>query len=158
MRQTLAAVALTTLLAVPQFALAQSRTPAPHQATRAPTAKATVEIMVVHATNSSYVDPKLQKVMRNLKSTRYTGFKLLSEDTAKLAAGGDASVSMVGNRRLKVTLVDRTATAAKVRIRLFKESNKVLDTTMTIPNGKYVMIAGPNHKDGKLVIPVGVSL
>ena len=156
LRRTLAVLGLVTMLAVPQVALAQTRT-APVEA-QAPASKATIEVMVVHATDDDYVDPRLDKVMRNLKSTPFTGFKLLSNDSARLSEGGDTQVNMVGNRRLKVTLVDKTASAAKVRIRMFKEGDKVLDTTMNIPNGKYVMIAGPKHKGGKLVIPVGVSL
>lgn len=158
MRRTLAALGLMAMLAVPQVALAQTRTAPDVEVANAPTAKATIEVMVVHATNEEYVDPRLQKVMRNLKSTRYTGFKLLSDDTARLSVGGDTTVSMVGNRRLKVTLVEKIDGSAKVRIRMFKDDEKVLDTTMSIPDGKYVMIAGPNHKEGKLVIPVGVTL
>lgn len=156
MRRTLAVLGLMTMLAVPQVSLAQSRT-APVEA-QAPTSKATVEVMVVHATNSNQVDPRLDKVMRNLKSTPYTGFELLSSDSARLSEGGETTVNMVGNRRLKVSLVEATASSAKVRIRVIKDGDKILDTTMNIPNGKYVMIAGPKHKDGKLVIPVGVSL
>lgn len=158
LRRTLLAVGFATALVVPQAALAQSRGTAPVEAARAPVGKANVEVMVVHATDGDHVDPRLQKVMQNLKSTRFTGFDLISDDELKLSVGGDGTVTMPGNRRLKVTLVEKAATSAKVRIRMFKEGEKVLDTTVTIPDGKYIMIAGPRHKEGKLVIPVGVTL
>ena len=156
LRRTLMAVGLAAAMVLPQTALAQSRT-AP-TAQRAPVGKANVEVMVVHATDGDYVDPRLEKIMKNLKSTRFTGFKLLQSESSRLSIGGDNSVSIAGNRRLKLTLVEKNASTAKVRIRMFKEGNKVLDTTVNIPNGKYIMIAGPKHKDGKLVIPVGVNL
>lgn len=157
LRRTLTMIGLAAALAVPQAALAQSRTPAQPTAQRAPAGKATVEVMVVHATDDTYVDPALRDVMQNLKSTRFTGFKLLSRDATRLSTGGDSTVNMPGNRRLKVTLVEKLPNAAKVRIRMFKEGDKVLDTTVSIPNGKFMMIAGPNYKGGKLVIPVGVT-
>ena len=40
---------------------------------------------------------------------------------------------------------------------MIKEGNKVLDTTVNIPKGRYFMIAGPRYQGGKLIIPVGVD-
>ena len=158
LRNWMTVFGLATALAAPVApAMAQSRT-APSAAQKAPAAgKVDLEVMVVHATNDKYVDPKLNPVMQNLRHTKYTGFKLLSTENARLATGGDTSISLVGNRRLKVQLVSRTAQQAKVRIRMFKEGNKVLDTTVSIPRGRYFMIAGPKYKDGALILPVGVD-
>lgn len=146
---------LAALLAfgAPTAAFAQTRE-APVEALAA--ARADVEVMVVHATNDGQVDPRLEKILRPLQSTRFTGFKLLTVEETKLTPGTDTMFTIVGDRRLKVELIELLDTTAKVRIRMFKEGEKVLDTTMTIPQGKYVMLAGPNHKDGKLVIPIGV--
>lgn len=140
-------------LGTPAIAIAQTRE-APIEALVA--ARADVEIMVVHATNDGEVDPRLEKILRPLQSTRFTGFKLLTVEETKLVPGTDTTLTIVGDRRLKVELIELLDTTAKVRIRMFKEGEKVLDTTMTIPQGKYVMLAGPNYKEGKLVIPIGV--
>lgn len=148
-----AILALVLGLAAPAVAVAQSRE-APIEAQAA--ARADVEVMVVHATNDGVVDPRLEKILRPLQSTRFTGFKLLTVEEARLVPGTDTTLTIVGDRRLKVELIELLDTTAKVRIRMFKEGEKVLDTTMTIPQGKYVMLAGPNYKDGKLVIPIGV--
>lgn len=157
LRRTLMAMGLAAAMVMPQVAAAQ--TPSAPTEERAPVGKATVEVMVVHATSDEYVDPRLEKIMKNLKSTRFTGFKLLQSEATRLSVGGDSTVNIAGNRRLKVTLVEKSTSTAKVRIRMLnKDGDKVLDTTVSIPDGKYIMIAGPPYKEGKLVIPVGVTL
>jgi hypothetical protein len=145
-------------LATPDVAMAQSRE-APAQSAPAPAAagKVTVEVMVVHATEAGAVDPKLKDVVANLKHTNFKGFKLLDTQTSRLAPGGDTTISLVGNRRMRITVLSRDQRQAKLRIRMFKEGNKVLDTTVTIPKGRYFMIAGPKHKGGKLILPVGID-
>ena len=157
-RRCVAMFGLATALAAPVVpALAQSRPAAPPAEAAPASGKVDVEVMVIHANNDAYVDPKLDPVMQNLRHTRYTGFKLLSTENAKLSPGGDTTISLVGGRRLKIQLVSRDQQQAKVRIRMFKEGDKVLDTTVSIPRGRYFMIAGPKYKDGALILPVGVD-
>jgi len=153
---TALALAGSLAMATPTNALAQSR-PAPAQKAPAAQGKVDVEVMVIHATETGTVDPKLRDVQSNLSHMNFEGFKLLDTQSAKLAAGGDTVVNLVGNRRLRVTVLSKDARQAKVRIRMIKEGNKVLDTTVSIPKGRYFMIAGPRYKGGKLIIPVGVD-
>lgn len=119
--------------------------------------KVTLNVRVVHATNSGKVDPQLQDVMKQLKFTRYTGFKLLNTNRAQLAVGGETMFQIAGGRRLKVQLVDRTPEFARVRIRMLKGNERVLDTTVKIYPNRSFIIAGPSFQGGKLVLPVAVS-
>ena len=142
-------------LAAPSTALAQNRD-APTQ--RAPVSgKVSIEVLVVHATDTGSVDPKLKDVRANLSHTNFKGFKLLKTETARLSAGGNTSLTLVGNLRMKVTVLSRNQSQAKVRIVLLKEGDRILDTTVTIPKGKYIMIGGPRYKGGKVILPVGVD-
>lgn len=152
----LAALALLVLL-TPLTALAQSdgKGKAPTEQAQG---KVDLEVRVVRASHGKSVDAELRPLMKQLTFTRFTGFELLAHYPASLAVGGDATFSLVGDRKLKVNLIERDAKRAKIRIRLFNsKKEKVLDTTVSIPRGKSFVIGGPKLKDGALVLPVTVS-
>jgi len=144
---------------VPDVAMAQARRPAPGQPTKAPVPnRVGVEVMVVHATQKeTKVDPRLKDIMRQLRFTNFKGFKLLQEQDSVLTDGNDTTVSVAGGRKLKVRLLSHNASQAKVQIRMFKEGNKVLDTTVSIKRGMAFLIAGPNFQGGKLILPITVD-
>jgi hypothetical protein len=151
--------ALTTAAA--PAALAQSR-PKPElpgkSARDQPVAgKVQVEVMIVHATNSGKVDPRLEDLKRQLNFTRYSGFELLSAHPASLAVGASNTVTVEGGRKLKVTLIERNAESAKVRISLSKNNETKLDTTVRIHRDRVFTVAGPKYQDGVLIFPVSVE-
>lgn len=157
----LGALVSSMALAVPTDASAQTRrAPAAQTAQSRPAAvgKVEVEVLVVHATDNGQVDPQLVNLMQNFKRAGYTGFDLMSTEKASLATGKETVISLPGERRLRVTVLERTATQAKVRLRIMKDGNKILDTTVSIPDGRYFMIAGPKYKGGALILPVRVKL
>jgi len=144
---------------IPDTAHAQQRRPAPGAPTKAPVPnRVGVEVMVVHATkDETRVDPRLKDVMRQLRFTNFKGFKLLQEHDAVLTDGADTSVSVVGGRKLRVRLLSHNASQAKVQIRMMKDGNKILDTTVTIKRGMAFLIGGPNYQGGKLILPITVN-
>lgn len=159
---TVGGLALVGALGTMSPALAQ--TPAggtravPTKSTERPVVgRAQVELQVVHATNNStHVDPKLRSLVNNFRFTRLSGFELLSSHPASLAVGQETTVTVAGGRRVKLELLDRNDTEAKVRVRMLDDKGVMLDTTVSIHRNRSFIIAGPNHKDGKLILPVTV--
>ncbi len=145
--------------ALPDTAFAQERRAAPGAPAKAPVPnRIAVEVMVVHATqNAKAVDPKLKDVMRQLRFTNFKGFELLQEHDATLTDGGDTSVSVEGGRKLRVRLLSHNGSQAKVQIRMMKDGNKILDTTVSIRRGMTFLIGGPNYRGGKLILPITVN-
>lgn len=142
----------------PDVAIAQGSRAQAAQPVRATANRVGVEIMVVHATTSPKpVDPRLKDIMKQLQFTNFKGFKLLNEQDAQLADGGDVAVNVAGGRKLKVQLLSHNDASAKLRIRMFKEGNKILDTTVNIRRNKAFLIGGPNFQGGKLVLPITVK-
>ena len=121
------------------------------------TGKVQVDVMVVHATNSGQVDPRLQDLQRQLDHTRYTGFEVLSTSSEDLGQGQVANVTVVGGRKVKVRLIERTERQARVRIELYKGNEKKLDTTVSIPRGRTFLVAGPKYEEGVLIFPITVT-
>ena len=138
----------------PDVADAQSRRPVPTQPTKRPVPnRVNVEVMVVHATSTeARVDPRLKEIQKLPQFTRFKGFKLLTQQPAQLADGADTTVNVAGNRKLKVHLLSHNATEAKLRIRMLKEGNKILDTTVSVKRNRAFLIAGPKYQGGNLIL------
>lgn len=168
MRFLIAAALLGTASMADAFA--QSRPPGPARPTTptvlaetpeaAPASgKVEIELLVVHATNNGQVDPRLagRGLVENLTFTKFSGFSVLESFEAKVGPGQDASFSIVGGRKVAVTLIDRDSHDAKVRVLMYNQTGKVMDTTVSIHRNRAFIIAGPDHNGGKLVLPLTVS-
>ena len=108
----LGALVSSMALVVPTDASAQTRrapaaqTAPAAQSRTAAVGKVEVEVLVVHATDNGQVDPQLANLMQNFKRAGYTGFKLMSTEKASLAAGKETVISLPGERRLRVTVIE----------------------------------------------------
>lgn len=119
--------------------------------------KVSVEMMVIYAHNEdNRVDPALRGVMQQLKNFRFSGYKLLENHPTQLAVGQETSFALPGGRKIKMELLDRDDQQARIRIRMFSGSDKVLDTTVSIHRNRSFMIGGPSYEAGKLILPVSV--
>lgn len=151
-----ALVAATLALGLaPVDAVAQPAPPRKSAPAARATQSVTVELLVVHATNAhSNVDASLKPVERHFKFLNYTGFSRLDRHSESLAIGDQTSVSVVGGREMKITLIDVNDTAAKLRVQLFKNTSKLLDTTVSIHRNRAFIVGGPQHDGGVLVFPL----
>ena len=127
------------------------RSPAPK------TGKIEVSVRVVHATDEGEVDTRLESLKRQFEIMRFRGFKLLSHDREEISDGQSMTVNMVGGNKVRIKLIDRTNAQARVRIELFRDNDKRLDTTVRIPRNRIFLVGGPKHDEGVLVFPITVS-
>ena len=119
--------------------------------------RVSVEVMMVHATDGGPVHPDLKPLMQQLRFTRYTGFNLLNRLPSQMVVGGSESFTLVGGRKLKIDLISKDDKKAKLRVRLFSEREKVLDTTISVHRNRSFIIGGPKYKGGALVLPLTVK-
>ena len=120
--------------------------------------KVDVDLMVVYAHNEdNRVDAELTPVMQNLRFLRFSGFTLQDRFSDALGVNQEATWSIVGGRKMKVKLLSRDDKQAKVRVRMFKGEEKVLDTTVSIHRDKSFMLGGPKHEEGALVFALSVA-
>jgi hypothetical protein len=151
----LLAVLLVLFLGLPTGeVLAQSR-PGARSPDAAP-GKVKVEMLVVAATDTETgIDPRLQHLQRHLGFLRYSGYQLLDTYQSDLSPGGTSTFQLVGNRRVTVTLKARDAQRAQFRIQFYgRQDNKLLDTTLSVNRNGTVIVAGPKHGDGILILPL----
>lgn len=134
------------------------RKPGPPPTAASVASSVTVEVQVVHASNShSRVDSSLRSVERHLKFLNYSGFSRLDSKSNRLSPGDKAVISVVGGREMRVTLISVDDSAAKLRVQLFTGSSKKLDTTVSIHRNRSFIVGGPQHDGGVLVFPLTAS-
>ena len=118
-------------------------------------AKVEVEVMVVHATNAhSRVDARLKPLLPHLRHLNYSGYSVLDVRSDDLGPGQETSFSIVGGRRLQIQLIEKDDRRARIRVRMFNSSGRVLDTTVSIHRDRSFIVAGPHHEDGVLILPL----
>lgn len=114
-----------------------------------------VRVWTVHATNRSKgVGDGLERIAKHLKNLNYTGFSLLSKDGAAIPPKASRKFTVVGDKAVKVTVLDRNETRARVRVQVTSPKGKLLDTTVSIRRNGFFMVAGPAHDQGVLVLPI----
>lgn len=160
-RDLVGMIAFVGALTLSGAALAQSRPPVPGDP-RPPVALApvsgpvSVEVRCIRGTNANAViDPDLKEISRQLAYTRFTGFDLIDTHADSLAIGDEATFPIEGGRKLKIELISRDDTAARLRLRLLgADGSHQLDTTVSIQRNKTFMVMGPRLGDDVLILPV----
>ena len=75
-----------------------------------------VRVWTVHATNrSTGIGDGLERIEKHLKNLNYSGFSLLSKDGAAIAPKASRKFAVVGDKAVKVTVLDRSDKRARVR-------------------------------------------
>ncbi|MCB9777961.1 MAG: hypothetical protein H6742_05310 [Alphaproteobacteria bacterium] len=144
-------------VAAPTDAAAQQRRPPAGAPAEQPVkAKVELQIRVVYATDAhSKKDPRLASLTRYLGHLRFTGYELLDTQTSQVGLGGKATFAVEGGRKVTVELLGRDESRARVRVQVAGSSgNKLLDTTMSVNRNATVIVAGPKHEQGILVLPL----
>lgn len=154
--RTLRLAVLVAAVALPGSALAQGRPTEPLPPAAPAVGPVSVDVMCVRATKANdRVDPELKAMLKHLALTGYTGFDVISHNADALGVGEEANFPIEGSRRLKVQLIDRDETSARLRLRLIgADGTKQLDTTVAVHRNRTFMVAGPKVGDDVLIIPI----
>jgi hypothetical protein len=121
----------------------------------APIRQISVELLVVHATDSKPgIDPRLSRLASSFRYFKYQGYWLLSTQSAPIAIGASNTFTVEGGRKVKVTLVSADETRARVRVEMSNKDGKLLDTTVSINRNGTFIVAGPRYEDGILMLPL----
>ncbi len=114
-----------------------------------------VQLMVVHATEGeAFVDPKLESLEKHLEFLRYDNFKVLDTHRSPVVMGKATSFEIEGGRKVNITLLEKNDTEVKLRVQMFKEGKKLVDTTVRVKRGSTFVVAGPKYKGGMLLLPI----
>jgi hypothetical protein len=114
-----------------------------------------VQIMVVHAKEGEvFVDPKLAKLEKHLEFLRYDNFSVLDTQRSPVVTGKSTSFAIEGGRKVTVNLLEKNEDEVRLRVQMFKDGKKLVDTTVRVKRGSTFVVAGPKYKGGILLLPI----
>jgi hypothetical protein len=111
-----------------------------------------VRITVIHASNDGEeVDPRLEELRRQLSAFNFTAYRVLDVHRRRLDFEEEATFSLPGDRTLTITPLQRDR-EGHLRVRL--KLGDLVDTTYSIAEGATLIVGGPRHAGGHLVLAV----
>jgi len=112
-------------------------------------------VHVIHASKKAGpVDPRLKQLEGQLRAFAFVSYRLHSAQQLTLKAGQKGVVSLPESRSLELTPLGREA-AGKLKVRL--SIAKVVDATYLVSDGGTLIVGGPKHEDGVLILAITQS-
>jgi hypothetical protein len=113
---------------------------------------------VLASQESSYLDPRLSSLTKELQSVfRYSSYRLLSEDHVGLSMKETGTVSLLGNRVLKITPMQVIGDRIELKLVILKEKKQTFQTIIQLLNQRSLTVGGPKHKDGYLLFNISAA-
>jgi hypothetical protein len=118
-------------------------------------AQVQVRLRAIHASDAgSGVDPSLRDLHKELGSLfSFTSYRLMRDEILNLSLNQPASISSrEGRIIIEITLVGLHKNVAELRIRVNREGTEILNTQVRLFPGRTVLVGGPRHTRGGVVI------
>jgi len=114
-----------------------------------------VQLMVVHASEGeAYVDPQLERLEKHLQFLRYDNYRVLDVHRSPVVKGKTTTFAIEGGRKVSIDLLEKNKEEVRLRVQMFKDGKKLVDTTVRVKRGSTFVVAGPKHKGGILLLPI----
>ena len=117
-------------------------------------AQVQTRIRTIEASNvGSSVDPSLRDVHDQLGSLfNFTSYRLLRDESVSLALNKPYEISAHREVTLEITLMNQKKDTAEYRIRIIREASELLNTQVRLSSGRTVLIGGPKHGQGIVIL------
>ncbi|MBU4426496.1 MAG: hypothetical protein L6406_13475 [Desulfobacterales bacterium] len=118
-----------------------------------------VNVEVIKATrNSTEIDPQLQDLVKELAPVlNYSGFSLLKKIEIRLVQKGKGDVILSSGRVLELEFLGFEDKQARLLVRIVEKGEQTFRTTLLMVDKGSVLIGGPPHHDGVLLLRIGAG-
>ena len=119
-----------------------------------------VELKVIHGTSShKNIDPRIKDLMPHLKNYRFTGFKLLKSESAKIPDNEMKHFPIMSGKSVTVRVLSHDARKARLEVEVHgTKRRKLLDTRLVVNRSGTFIVAGPVNSRVGLVTNLFVKL
>jgi hypothetical protein len=119
-----------------------------------------VRIGAVVASNAEQTfDPRLASLRKQFDSLfPFTSYRLIKEETRRVAWGRQAGFDLPGGRYLLVIPREYKDGRVSMKLILVESSRPLIDTVLGLRNQGTFLVAGPRHQEGRLIIAIGADM
>lgn len=122
-------------------------------------AQVETRVRLIEASNlGSTIDPSLGDVHGQLGSLfSFSSYRLLKDQTLTLSP--NQPVEIPAHRRVsqEITLLRQQKNLAEYRVRIKREGTDILNTQVRLSPGRTVLIGGPKHGQGIIIIAISAN-
>ena len=113
---------------------------------------------VLASQDKVFISPELAAMAQELQSLfRYSSYRLLSEDSMNLGLKETGTVSLPGNRILKITPTGIRGDRVEMKLIIHKKKKQVFETVIQLLNKGNIIVGGPKHRNGSLLFSISAS-
>jgi hypothetical protein len=113
------------------------------------------EVRIILASNSDQgFDPRLLDLKQDLLALNYQSFQLLEQSGISIEKGKTGILAIPGNRRLELTPSGFEGGKISMKVRIIEGEKSLLSTRLRIENHGTMILGGPPHEAGFLVLAV----
>ncbi len=116
-----------------------------------------VNVEVIKASRkSTEVDSQLKELVKELAPVlNFSGFSLIKKTEIRLKPKAIEDVVLPSDRDLQLTFSGFEDTQARLTVRILEKGQESFRTTLLLVNEGSVLIGGPPHQDGVLLLRIG---
>jgi hypothetical protein len=118
-----------------------------------------VEIRVILASHQAKgIDARLQDIQKNLGTLfNYSSYQLLQERSFLLAEGRSDQLPLADNKELHIQLIQEQGGTAEIAVEILRGGKSIFKTTAKLKKGGTLLIGGPKHDDGVLILAIAAQ-
>jgi antitoxin component of MazEF toxin-antitoxin module len=113
---------------------------------------------ILASRQGSGVDARLKRHVGELQNMfNYTSYQLLNSKTLNLKKGESGTVSLPGNRRLRITPHNIRENRADIALQMMKQRRTVFQSQIQLLNRGSLFVGGPEYENGNLIFKISGS-
>jgi len=119
----------------------------------------TVDVGAVYASNEgASIDPALGTIRGKLRSMfNYTSYRMLDRKRLTLSVGETGEFELPGRRSMRATPLRARGGKVRLSIRISDGPRNLLTTTLGLRRGGMVLVGGPTHQAGVLILIISAE-
>ncbi|MEW6719955.1 MAG: hypothetical protein AB1346_05860 [Thermodesulfobacteriota bacterium] len=119
----------------------------------------TVDLGTVYASNKGdEVDPGLMNLRGKLQVMfNYSSYKMIDRRRRTLAVGESGTFELPGRRAMHVSPLPAPGNKVRLSVQIREGGKNLLTTTVGMSRGGMVLVGGPSHEDGVLILILSAS-
>jgi hypothetical protein len=119
-------------------------------------AEVQTRVRIIEASNlGASIDPSLRDIHDQLGNLfNFTSYRLLKDLNLNLVGNRPVEIPIHQGRSMEVTLFGQYLKTVELRIRIRRDGMDVLNTQVRLAHGRTVLIGGPKHGEGVIILAV----
>jgi hypothetical protein len=118
-----------------------------------------VDVGSIYASyDGTSIDPELGTIRGKLHSMfNYTSYRMLDRKRRSLSVGETGEFELPGRRTMRATPLPSRGDKVRLSIRISEGSKSLLATTLGLRRGGMVLVGGPPHQSGVLILIISAE-